>query len=74
VGRRARLDDSGVERRLRTRRDKDKTSLRKAAELLEGTYDPQADGLNVTREELLAGVKLNPNVLARQAEGADARR
>jgi hypothetical protein len=47
---------------FKTRRDKDKTSLRKAAELLEGTYDPRADGLNVSREELLAGVKLNPNV------------
>jgi hypothetical protein len=45
---------------FRTRRDKDKVSLRKAAELLEGTYDPQADGLSVTREELLARIRENP--------------
>lgn len=46
---------------FKTKRDKDRASLRKAAELLEGTYDPRADGLNVSREELLAGIKLNPS-------------
>lgn len=40
-----------------TRRKVEGISLKKAAMLKAGTYDPQADGLRVTREELLAGVK-----------------